>query len=143
MRRYLLFLATAAALSLPCPCSADTRLGLGADYLTDNRGIFQLTLSADTPLARSIAVGGRVGAMLVTGPVVGAPLDVFLRINLGRVYVDGLVGPWFFFSGPDSVRLHGGLGFGLRTTRRMSFGMEVGGLSAGGALIGLRLAFPI
>jgi hypothetical protein len=143
MRRSLLFLSTAAALALSRPSFADTRLGLGADYLTDNRGIFELTLSADTPLARSIAVGGRVGAMLVSGaPVVGAPIDAFLRLYLGRVYVDGLVGPWLFFSGPDSVRLHGGLGFGL-LTRRMSFGMEVGGLSAGGALIGVRLAFRI
>ena len=143
MRRSLLFLATAASLALPCPCSADTRLGFGADYLTDNHGIFQLTLSADTPLARSIAVGARVGAMLVSGgPVVGAPLDAFMRFYLGRVYVDGLVGPWIFFSGPGSVRLHGGLGFGL-LARRMSFGMEVGGLSAGGALIGARLAFRI
>jgi hypothetical protein len=142
MRRYLLFVAAATALAASRPCAAETRLGLGGDYLTDNRGLFQLTLSADAPLARAIAVGGRVGALLVTGPVVGAPIDAFLRIHLGRVYLDGLVGPWFFFSGSDAVRLHGGLGFGL-LTRGLSFGLEVGGLSAGGALIGLRLAFRI
>jgi hypothetical protein len=142
MRNYLLFLATATALAAPRPCSADTRLGLGADYLTNNNGIFQLTLSGDTPLARGLTVGGRVGALLESGPYLGAPLDVFLRIHLGRIYVDGLIGPWFFFSGPDAVRLHGGLGFGL-LTRGFNFGLEVGGLSAGGGLIGLRLAFRI
>jgi hypothetical protein len=142
MRRYLLFLATATALAAPRPCPAETRLGLGGDYLSDNHGMFQLTLSADTPLARAIAVGGRVGALLMSGPVFGAPLDVFLRIRLDRIYLDGLVGPWFFFSGGDGVRLHGGLGFGL-LTRGFNLGLEVGGLSAGGALIGLRLAFRI
>ncbi len=142
MRNYLLFVAAAAALTAPRPCSADTRLGLGADYLTDDHGIFQLTLSGDTPLARGLTVGGRVGALLESGPFLGAPLDLFLRIHLGRIYVDGLVGPWFFFAGPDAVRLHGGLGFGL-LTRGFNFGLEVGGLSAGGGLIGLRLAFRI
>jgi|GraSoi2013_100cm_1033763.scaffolds.fasta_scaffold66602_2 hypothetical protein len=142
MRNYLLFLATAAALAAPRPCSAETRLGIGADYLTDNNGILQLTLSGDTPLARAITVGGRVGALLESGPFLGAPLDVFLRIHLGRIYVDGLIGPWFFFAGPDAVRLHGGLGFGL-LTRGFNFGLEVGGLSASGGLVGLRLAFRI
>src|ERR1700687_2139714 len=101
MRRYLLFLV--AALVTPFPCFAETRLGLGGDYVTDNRGIFELTLSGDTPVARSIAVGGRGGALLSSGPVVGAPIDAFLRIHIGRGYVEGLVGPWFFFSGGDSV----------------------------------------
>ncbi len=142
MRSAPLLLAAATALAAPLPCPAETRLGLGGDYLTDNHGMFQLTLSVDTPLARAIAVGGRVGALLTSGPVFGAPADIFLRLNLGRVYVDGLIGPWFFFSGGDAIRLHGGLGFGL-LTRGMSFGLEVGGLSPGGALIGARLAFRI
>jgi hypothetical protein len=142
MRHSLLFLATATALALSFPCFAETRLGLGGDYVTDNHGIFELTLSGDTPVARSIAFGGRVGALLTSGPVVGAPIDAFLRIHLGRVYVDGLIGPWFFFSGGDAVRLHGGVGFGL-VTRGASIGLEAGGLSGGSALLGLRLAFRI
>lgn len=55
MRRSLLLLVTATALAAPFPCFAETRLGLGGDYVTDNHGIFELTLSGDTPVARSIA----------------------------------------------------------------------------------------
>jgi len=142
MRRFLIPMTAAAVLVAARPSFAETRLGLGADYLTDHQGLFMLNLSVDTGLARSIAVGGRFGALLITGSTFGAPVDVFLRAYLGRVYLDGMVGPWFFFSGSDAVRLHGAIGFGL-LARGMTFGLEVGGLSGGTALFGPRLAFRI
>jgi hypothetical protein len=141
MRR-ILFPLVALTLLAALPCPAETRLGLGADYVTDNQGLFLLTLGVDTPLAHELSVGGRFGAFLVSGPHFGAPIDLSLRFHPGRIYLEGLVGPWLFFSDGDSVRLHGGIGFGLYT-RGLSFGLEVGGLSGGVGLFGVRLAFPI
>jgi hypothetical protein len=142
MRRSLFPLAAAAVLALPLPCAAGTYLGLGADYLSDDRGLFQLTLAVDTPVARPLAVGGRFGALIANGPVYGVPTDLFLRLELGRVYCDGLVGPWFFFSNGDAVRLHGAIGFGLQT-RGLTFGLEVGSLGGAGGMIGARLGLRI
>jgi hypothetical protein len=135
-------LCAVLALAPALPCSAETRLVLGGDYVFNDIGLFELMLNADVQLARGISAGGRAGALLATGPVVGVPTDLFLRVTPGRVYFEGLIGPWFFFTNPEPVRLHGGFGFGLQT-RRMNAGLEVGGLSDGGAMIGLRFAFRI
>lgn len=118
-------------------------LGLGADYLVKPEvGEFQLTLALEQRLARAVTAGVRVGA-LVTGEdtKVGVPLDFRLRLRSHRLYVDGLVGPWFVFDSGDTVRFHGALGFGL-LAGSMSFGLEVGALGRSG-IIGLRLAFAI
>jgi len=115
---------------------------LGGDYVFNDIGIVELMLAGDVPLARGISAGGRAGALLATGPHAGVPTDIFIRAMPGRVYFEALIGPWFFFSNGEPVRLHGGFGFGLQT-RRMNAGLEVGGISDGGGLIGLRFSFRL
>jgi hypothetical protein len=66
------------------------------------------------------------------------PLDLGLRLGLGRFYLEALAGPWIFFSG-DALRAHGALGFGL-TTQGISVGLELGGLTSTSGLIGGRVA---
>lgn len=143
LARALLVLCTLAALALARPADARTRLGLGADYLVDPEiGELQLTLAADTPLARRVAVGVRFGMMFLPEPDrVGIPVDGLLRIRGGGVYAEGLVGPWFVLDDPDTLRLHAAFGFGL-LRRALSFGFEVGWLDPT-AMIGVRLAFPL
>ena len=53
------------------------------------------------------------GFLLTTSDQIpaGIPVDFKARLTAGSVYVDGFVGPWFFFKG-DVVRLHVGHGRG-------------------------------
>lgn len=141
--RISLPLATLALLLWGRPAGAAVELGLGADYWTaPQRGEFQLTLAADTALARHIAVGGRFGALLTSGPSgVGVPIDLRLRVRIQRLYLEGLVGPWILFDEPDPVRIHVAFGFGL-ASGGLLFGLEVGYLDPS-ALVGLRLAFRL
>jgi hypothetical protein len=135
-------LALAAAL-WGRPAGATVRLGLGADYWFDPEiGSLQLTLSADTPLARRTTIGGRFGVLVTSGPdEVAVPIDLQLRVRGRRLYFEGLVGPWIFFDG-DALRLHAALGFGLLTRGGMSFGLEVGWVDPT-AVAGVRLAFRL
>jgi hypothetical protein len=120
---------------------ASTALGIGADYWVDQGGAFELTLAADTHLARRLTLGGRFGVMMATGPNnVGAPIDLRLRLRVQRVYVEGLAGPWIIFR-PDPLRAHAAFGFGLAASE-VQLGLEVGWLDPG-PLIGLRLGFPL
>ena len=134
-----------AAPALAAPARAQggsgVELGVGADLLLDpQRGAFELTLGGRTPLAQHLSVGGRVGLLLLSEPGrIGVPLDAALRAHFGRVYLEGLVGPWLVAH--DGVRFHGALGFGL-ATRGVHVGLEVGWLD-GTSLLGLRLALPI
>jgi hypothetical protein len=57
---------------------------------------------------------------------------------VGHFYLEGLAGPWFFFSGAV-VRAHVGLGFGWRSGP-LRLGAEVAYLT-GGAEFGARFAF--
>jgi hypothetical protein len=141
--RPLLVAAVLAALAVARPASAGTALGLGADWLVDPEGgALQLTLAADTPLARRVTIGARFGVMLLTEPDrVGVPVDGRLRIRSGRLYAEGLVGPWIVFDDDDALRLHAAFGFGL-VTRSLSFGLEVGWLDPT-SLVGVRVAFPL
>jgi hypothetical protein len=141
--RALLGALAVASLAWSNPAGAATTLGVGADALLDPRaGAFELTLAGDTPLARHVTLGGRVGLLLLTGPQeVGVPLDLRLRLRFDRVYLDGLVGPWLVFGDGRLARFHAGLGFGL-TRRDFAFGLEVGALERGG-MVGVRLATPI
>jgi hypothetical protein len=139
----LAFLTAAAALLFAArPAAAGLTFGLGADYLTDpSAASLELLLTADTPVARGLTVGGRIGALLATdgiGP--GVPIDVRLRLRIDRLYVDGLVGPWVFFDEGDSVRLHAAIGFGL-VRRGVQFGLEVGWVDPT-AMVGVRVAWP-
>lgn len=142
MRPVLAALALALA-ALPRPAAAATALGLGADWLVDPEyGELQLTLAADTRLARHVTLGARFGMMYLSEPDrVGAPIDGRLRVRSGRLYAEGLVGPWLVFGSGDTLRLHAAFGFGV-TTRSLTFGFEVGWLDPT-SMIGVRVAFPI
>jgi hypothetical protein len=141
--RAVLAAAALAALAVPRAASAHVALGLGADYLIDpEAGELQLTLAAETRLAKHLSLGARFGVMYLSDPGrVGVPIDGRLRFRGGGLYVDGLVGPWLDFDSGDTVRLHAAFGFGL-LTRSLSFGLEVGWLDPT-SMVGVRVAFPI
>ncbi len=132
-----------AALALPRPAAARAALGLGADWLVDpEAGELQLTLAAETRLARHATLGVRFGGMYLPDPDrFGVPIDGRLRIRGSGLYAEGLVGPWIVFDDDDSLRLHAAFGFGL-LTRSFSFGVEIGWLDPT-SMIGVRVAFPI
>ncbi len=146
MRTVRLLLAAAfVAVVLPRAAAAHPHgeIGLGADYLVDpEEGELQLTLAVDTHLARHVTLGARFGAMYLPDPDrFGAPIDGRLRIRVGRIYAEGLVGPWLVFDDGDNLRLHAAFGFGV-LTRSLSFGFEVGWLDPT-SMIGVRVAFPL
>jgi hypothetical protein len=143
MLRPALAAAVLALLAGARPAAASTSLGLGADWLVDpERGALQLTLAADTRLARRVALGVRFGALGLGDPSrFGAIADGRLRIRGARLYAEGLVGPWLLFDDDDHVRLHAAFGFGL-LARSLSFGLEVGWLDPT-SMIGVRVAFPL
>jgi hypothetical protein len=133
-----------ALLGFAVPARASSvELGLGGDYLVDPKaGDFQLTLAGDTALAKHVTLGGRIGLMVVTDPgQLGIPIDARLRLVFGRIYVDGLVGPWIVFDSGDSVRFHGALGFGVNF-RSFAVGAEAGVLGSS-AMVGLRVSMPL
>jgi hypothetical protein len=145
MRRAIAVAAVVVLIAaLPAKAAAPVSLRLGGDYLFDGGpGIFSLQLGLETPLGRTVSVGGRFGGLLTTSPTTGGiPLDVFLRFRLGRVYLEGVGGPWFFFSGNDTLRGHAAVGFGL-LTRNFEFGAEFGYLSPSRTQLGARLGFRL
>lgn len=141
--RPLLAAAAFALLAFARPADAGAALGIGADWLTDPKaGEFQLTVAADTPLARRITLGARFGMMYFgDGDYVGAPIDVRLRVRTGRLYAEGLAGPWIVFGGQDAVRFHAAFGFGVYS-RSLTFGFEIGWVDPT-PLVGVRIAFPL
>jgi len=141
--RAVLAAATLAALAAARPAAASTSLGLGADWLVDpESGELQLTLAADTRLAKHVTLGVRFGMMYLSDPdSVGVPIDGRLRIRSGRLYAEGLVGPWIVFDSGDTVRVHAAFGFGL-LTKSLSFGVEVGWMDPT-SMVGVRVAFPL
>jgi hypothetical protein len=137
----VLALAVGVVLAPKSAQAAYYRLGLGADYWFEKSGLFNLTLGVYEPVVRHFSVGGRFGAAYVTDPsTVALPLDLVLHGDIGRMYLEGVVGPWIFFTG-TAVRAHVGAGFGLHT-RHLSVGLELAYLDPN-AIIGLRLAFPL
>lgn len=121
----------------------NVRIGLGADaWFEDHGGLFSLLVGVDTGLAGPLSVGGRFGVALATGPDdVAVPLDLVLRLNFSRAYVEVLGGPHIFFDSPEHVRGHGAFGFGLKSGA-LSFGLEAGYLDPA-PVIGLRLAYRL
>jgi hypothetical protein len=147
-------LIAAFCLIAPATANADVRLGLGADYWADywndywegpRYGFLNVTLAVDGPIARNLHVGGRFGGLMTGSPnVLGVPIDLLLRANLGggRVYFEGLLGPWLLLYRGDSwMRFHGAFGFGLQSGA-LVFGFEVGWLDPA-PHAGLRLGFRI
>ncbi|HZA49644.1 MAG TPA: hypothetical protein VE549_02825 [Myxococcaceae bacterium] len=143
MRQVVILMAVLCC-AVPAAARADVRLGLGADYWAETRnGFLSLTIGVDGPLARYLHVGGRFGALVTGYPnTFGVPIDLFLRAHLGggRVYLEGLVGPWLFFPTAFNMHFHGAFGFGLQTGG-LVFGLEVGWVRSTHA--GLRLGFQI
>lgn len=144
------WIAVFVSLAFAGAARAEARLGLGVDYLLNDRAAFRLDLQGDLPLlvgtgrnsSLRVSLTGRAGGLVTVSPAVGAaPLDLGLRLGLGRAYVEALAGPWIFFSG-DAVRGHGAVGFGL-STRGVSAGLELGALSGSSGLIGARVAFRL
>lgn len=129
-------------LAVARPAAASPNLGLGADWVEHGNGEFNLTLGADSFLARNFSIGGRAGvAFFDRGHVVAVPVDLRLKIHVQRIYFEGLVGPWFFVESDDLFRLHGAFGFGLESGG-VAFGLEIGRV-AETTLVGLRLLFRL
>lgn len=141
-RHLLPLFATLAVLAFARPAEAAVNLGLGADWIEGGTGEFNLTLGADTWLARRISIGGRAGvAFFESSENIGIPVDFRLTLHLRRIYFEGLVGPWFLLDSGDLVQVHGAFGFGLES-RGVDFGLEVGRLGDA-TILGLRVAFKI
>jgi len=145
MRR-MIFLAAVLLLmaALPAKAASPLSLRLGGDYLFNGGvGVFSLQLGVETPLGRTVSVGGRFGGLLTTSPTTGGiPLDVFLRFRFGRAYLEGVGGPWIFFSDNDTLRGHAALGFGI-LSKSFEFGAEFGFLSPSQTQLGARIAFRL
>ena len=146
MRRALPFAVCVAALALALPARAvpPLSLRLGADALLNGGpGVFSLGLGVESGLGRRVSVGARFGGLITTSPTSGGiPLDVFLRLRFPRVYFEGVGGPWFIFTGGDTVRGHAAVGFGL-LARDLELGAEIGFVSPDRAQLGVRLGFRI
>jgi hypothetical protein len=134
--------AAVAMVGLARPADASVNLGLGADWIEGGVGELNLTLGADTFLARSLSLGGRAGvAFFDDSHHVEIPIDFRLKLHVQRIYFEGLVGPWMRINDGDLFRFHGAFGFGLESGS-LAFGLEVGRL-AQSTMLGLRLAFRL
>jgi hypothetical protein len=144
MRR-MLPVAVCVALALAVPAHASpVSLRLGADALLNGGpGVFSLGLGVESALGRRVSVGARFGGLITTSPTTGGvPLDVFLRIRVSRAYIEGVGGPWIFFSGSDTFRGHAAVGLGL-LARDVEFGAEVGFVSPDRTQLGLRIGLRL
>jgi hypothetical protein len=136
----VLVVLTLAAYARPAAASAN--LALGADWVEGGTGEFNITLGADSFLARNLSIGGRGGvAFFDRGHTVAVPVDFRLKLHVQRIYFEGLVGPWFWFDSGDLLSLHGAFGFGIESGG-IAFGLEVGRV-AEATLVGLRLLFRL
>jgi hypothetical protein len=131
-------------LNVPAQAS-EVAVGVGADVWTagGSSGLFSFTADFLWTALPGLELGARSGLFFVTpgslpSGTAGIPLDVQLRGVVGAFYLEGLVGPWFFFSG-TVVRAHVGMGFGWRSGP-FRIGAEVAYLT-GGAEFGARFAF--
>ncbi len=141
-RHVLPLLGTLVVLGFARPADASVNLGLGADWIEGGTGELNLTLGADSFLARNISVGGRAGvAFFGDSNTMAVPLDFRLKLHLQRIYFEGLLGPWFMIDSSDLFRFHGAFGFGIESGS-IDFGLEVGVLRDA-TMLGLRLAFRI
>ena len=142
VRIILSLLAVVALFALARPARASVNLGLGADWIEGGVGELNLTLGADTSLARNLSLGGRAGAAFFEDSHhLGIPMDLLLKLRIQRIYFEGLVGPWMLIDSGDLLRVHGAFGFGLESGS-LAFGLEVGRLDRA-TLLGLRLAFRL
>ena len=144
MRRMLpVAVCIAVVLALPAHASP-VSLRLGADALLNGGpGVFSLGLGVESWLGRRVSVGARFGGLITTSPTSGGiPLDVFLRIRVSRAYIEGVGGPWIFFSNGDVFRGHAAVGLGL-LARDLEFGAEVGFVSPDRTQLGVRIGLRL
>lgn len=145
IRFWVPVVAVLAVLMLPGlvrPARASVNLGLGADWIEGGNHDFNLTLGADSFLARNLSLGGRAGvAFFDDGHDLAIPVDLRLKLHVQRIYFEGLVGPWFLIDSGDLFHFHGAFGFGLEAGA-LAFGLEVGKLSHA-TMVGLRLLFRL
>lgn len=134
----------ASLLSAPTEAS-EVAVGVGADVWTagGSSGLFSFNADFLWTALPGLELGARSGLFFVTpgslaSGTAGIPLDIQLRGVVGAFYLEGLFGPWFFFSG-TVVRAHVGMGFGWRSGP-FRIGAEVAYLT-GGAEFGARFAF--
>ncbi len=135
-----------ATLSLSSPTHAtEVAVGVGADVWTagGSSGLFSFTADVLWTALPGLELGARSGLFFVTpgsldSGTAGIPLDIQIRGVVGAFYLEGMAGPWFFFSG-TVVRAHVGMGFGWRHGP-IRLGAEVAYLT-GGAEFGARFAF--
>jgi len=135
-----------ATLLVSTPARAsEVAAGVGVDVWTAGNvsALFSFTADALWTVLPGLELGARTGLFFVTGGSLGSstagiPLDGQIRGVVGHFYLEGLVGPWFFFSG-TVVRIHVGMGFGYRTGP-IRIGAEVAYLDPG-AQFGARFAF--
>ena len=88
------------------------------------------------PVGEVVSLGLRVGVFLDPDPFrgvlgVGAPVDALLRFTIKQVYIDLFGGPWFVFTDPFFVRVHAGVGVGVRLSKLFSIGIESAYLQPG------------
>jgi hypothetical protein len=134
--------AIVTLIGLVRPAHASVNLGLGADWIEGGVGELNLTLGADTFVARRLSIGGRAGvAFFDDSHHLGIPIDFRLKLHVQRIYFEGLVGPWMLIDSGDLFRVHGAFGFGLESGS-LAFGLEVGVLGRA-TILGLRLAFRL
>jgi hypothetical protein len=142
LRHSIWVLVFFSSLALARPAAASANLGLGADWASGGTGEFNLTLGADSFLARNFSIGGRGGvAFFDHGHDVAIPLDLRFKLHVQQIYFEGLVGPWLVFDSGDLFYFHAAFGFGIES-RGVAFGLEVGRLSDT-TLVGLRLLFRL
>jgi hypothetical protein len=125
--------------------AVEVAVGAGADVWTagNTSGLFSFTADVLFTAVPGLELGARSGLFFVTAgslgtATAGIPLDFQIRGVVSHFYIEGLVGPWFFFSG-TTVRAHVGMGFGWESGP-LRIGAEVAYLT-GGAEIGVRFAF--
>jgi hypothetical protein len=117
-------------------------LGVGADFWTEGNGVGLFTFvglhrGASRPGSSSVSPG-LLPHHCQRGPG-RYPLDFKMRLTVGKAYVDGFAGPWFFFKG-TAVRAH--VGVGAAKLGRILLGGEVSYLISG-ATFGGRLTFEL
>ena len=145
-RRWWLLLGFLGALAMAPPAAQaqEFDLGAGADYWTSSPGLGIVSFGVDAlwRVAPAFQLGFKPGFFLTTSSDIpaGIPVDFKARLNAGPVYVDGFVGPWFFFKG-DVARIHVGMGAGVRLGRLL-VGGEVSYLN-NGATFGGRIGFQL
>jgi len=140
-----LFLSLTVALAAAPARATEVAVGVGADVWTAGNasGLFSFTADVLFTAVPGLELGARSGLFFVTAGSLGTgtagiPLDLQIRGVVSHFYLEGLFGPWFFFSG-TVVRAHVGMGFGWETGP-IRIGAEVAYLT-GGAEFGVRFAF--